>query len=109
MRKAAKIWLWCALALSVATTLLNAFSGRMLSVVIALAALAGLCILLFTERKAGYLFMCVCYLCSFINGLISGFTTDTNLAAAIIMSFIGSALIPVITYLFLRKDWQKLK
>ena len=46
MRKAAKIWLWCALALSVATTLLNAFSGRMLSVVIALAALAGLCILL---------------------------------------------------------------
>lgn len=78
MRKAAKIWLWCALALSVATTLLNAFSGRMLSVVIALAALAGLCILLFTERKAGYLFMCVCYLCSFINGLISGFTTDTK-------------------------------
>ena len=104
MRKAAKIWLWCALALSAATTLLNAFSGRMLSVVIALAALAGLCILLFTERKAGYLFMC-----SFINGLISGFTTDTNPAAAIIMSFIGSALIPVITYLFLRKDWQKLK
>ena len=109
MRKAAKVWLWCALALSAATALLNASSGRMLSVVIALAALTGLCILLFTERKAGYLFMCVCYLCSFINGVSSGFTANTNPAAAIIMSFIGSALIPVITYFFLRKDWQNLK
>ena len=49
MKKSTKIWLWTALVLCAATTALNAASGRILSVVIALGGMAGLCLLLFRE------------------------------------------------------------
>ena len=49
MKKGTKIWLWIALILCIATTALNAASGRILSVVIALGSIAGLCLLLFRE------------------------------------------------------------
>lgn len=109
MTKGTKIWLWFALVLSTATTILNGFSGRVLSVIIALAALGGLCILLFTQKKWGFLLMCVCYVLSFGNGVYQGIAGESGLATAVVMSFIGSALIPGITYGFLRKSWEKLK
>ena len=55
MTKGTKIWLWCALVLSVLTTMMNGVSGRWISVVIAVAALAGLVVLLFTQKKWGFL------------------------------------------------------
>ena len=109
MTKGTKIWLWCALALSAATTVLNASSGRWPSVAIAIAALAGLCVLLFTGRKWGFFLMCVCYVLAFAVGVYEGVTGDANAGVSILMSFIGSALIPVVTYLFLRKGWKELK
>ena len=66
MKKAAKIWLWFALVLCVCTTALNLSEGRWLSVAIAAVSIAGLCILLFTQRKAGYLIMCACAVGSFL-------------------------------------------
>ena len=76
MNKSTKIWLWVALVLCAAATIMNAFYGRMLSVVIAVAALAGLCVLLFAQRKAGYLLMCACYVLSFLVGMSLGLTLE---------------------------------
>ena len=60
MNKASKIWLWVALVLCVCTTGLNLSEGRWLSVGIAVVSIIGLCILLFGQRKAGFIIMCVC-------------------------------------------------
>lgn len=109
MTKATKIWLWFALALSVATTVMNASYGRWLSVVIAVAALAGLCVLLFTQKKWGYLLMCGCYVLAFAWGTYESVAGGTGLLGSLLMSFIGSALIPVVTWLFLRKQWKNLQ
>ena len=76
---------------------------------IAVVALAGLCVLLFAQRKAGYLLMCACYVLSFLVGVSQGLTGEANVIAAVVMSFIGAALVPVITWLFLRRDWAALK
>lgn len=88
--------------LSVATTIMNAFYGRWISVVIAAGALVGLCALLFADKKWGFPLMCACYVLAFAVGVYQGFTGEADLVSAIAMSFIGSALIPAVTYLFLR-------
>ena len=109
MTKGTKIWLWCALVLCALTTILTAASGRWLSVAIAVVSLGGLCVLLFTQKKWGFILMCVCYILSFCNGVYQGVIGESGMLAAIVMSFIGSALVPVVTYLFLRKSWNELK
>lgn len=109
MKKSTKIWLWAALILSCATTIMNASFGRWISVVIALAALTGLCVLLFGQKKWGYILMCTCYVGAFVNGVLQGFSGETSLMISIVMSFIGSALIPFVTGMFLLKDWKNLK
>ena len=60
MKKSSKIWLWIALVLCVCTTALNLSEGRWLSVAIAVVSILGLCALLFTQRKIGYIVMCIC-------------------------------------------------
>ncbi len=109
MTKGTKIWLWCALVLSVLTTMMNGVSGRWISVVIAVAALAGLVVLLFTQKKWGFLLMCVCAVLSFLNGVYQGVIGQSTMVAAVVMSLIGAALIPGVTYAFLRKSWGELK
>ena len=109
MKKGTKIWLWIALILCIATTALNAASGRILSVVIALGSIAGLCLLLFREKKMGFWLLCGCYVLSFVNGVVSGILGGTNIVATVVMSLIGSRLVPGITYLFLRGQMDQLK
>lgn len=107
MKKSSKIWLWVALVLCVCTTGLNLSEGRWLSVAIAVVSIIGLCVLLFTERKAGFIVMCVCAVCSFLVGSVQNFAQLG--AVSILMSFIGSALVPVITGLFIKSQWNELK
>ncbi len=109
MAKGTKIWLWIALVLSVATTVLNAAYGRWVSVAIAVVALAGLATLLFTQRKIGFIVMCLCYVLAFAEGVFTAFTGEGDVLVSVLMSFVGSALIPVITFFFLRSQWGKLK
>ena len=109
MKKSTKIWLWTALVLRAATTALNAASGRILSVVIALGGMAGLCLLLFREKKAGFWLLCGCYALAFLNGAVSGILGGTGAMVSIVMSLIGSLLVPGITWLFLRGQMDRLK
>lgn len=108
MKRSSKIWLWFALVLCAATTVLNATQGRIPSVIIALASLAGLAILLFAQKKADYILMCCCYVLSFLVA-VTGSLSSGNLLASIVMSLIGSLLVPVITWLFIRRDWAQLR
>ena len=109
MTKGTKIWLWTALVLSVCTTVLNGMSGRVLSVVIALGAMAGLCVLLFLGKKLGFWVLCGCYALAFVNGVVSGLAGGAGVLATVGMSLVGSLLIPGITWLFLRKSLAQMK
>lgn len=108
MKRSTKIWLWIALVLCAATTLLNATQGRIPSVIIALVSLVGLAILLFAQKKLGFILMCCCYVLSFLVAVAGNLTTG-NLVVNILMSLIGSLLVPVITWLFVRRDWVELR
>ena len=107
MKRSAKIWLWDALVLCAATTVLNLTEGRIPSVVIALVSLVGLAVLLFAQKKAGYILMCCCYVLSFLVA-VSGNLSAGNPVVILVMSLIGSLLVPVITWLFIRSDWKQL-
>lgn len=108
MKKSARIWLWIALVLCVCTTILNLTEGRWLSVAIAVVSIAGLCALLFARRKAGYIVMCLCAVGSFAVGVAQNIGT-LGAVMAIVMSLIGSALVPVITGLFIKSQWSELQ
>lgn len=107
MNKASKIWLWIALVLCVCTTGLNLSEGRWLSVAIAVVSIIGLCVLLFGQRKVGFVIMCVCAVGSFVVGASQNFAQLG--AVSILMSLIGSALVPVITGLFIKSQWSQLQ
>ena len=107
MNKASKIWLWIALVLCVCTTGLNLSEGRWLSVAIAVVSIIGLCVLLFGQRKVGFVIMCVCAVGSFVVGASQNFAELG--AVSILMSLIGSALVPVITGLFIKSQWSQLQ
>ena len=108
MKKSTKIWLWVALVICIATTIMNASMGRTVSAVIAVVGIIGLCILLFTQRKFGFILMCCCYAVSCIYSIV-GSIGGANVLVSIIMSVVGSLLIPGITALFLRGQWKELK
>lgn len=94
--------------LCVCTTGLNLSEGRWLSVGIAVVSILGLCALLFAQKKPGYIVMCVCAVGSFLVG-VSQNMAALGAATAIVMSLIGSALVPVITGLFIKSQWQELQ
>lgn len=102
-----KVWLWFALILGVSTTVMNAYYGRITSVIIAIGSISALCVMLFAKKKWGFKLLCACYALSFIVGVMGSFTGEVGIATAIAMSFIGSIITPLITFLFLRaeKSW----
>ena len=107
MKTSTNIWLWFALVLCAATTVMNACFGRWPSVIVALVSLGGLCAVLFARKKAGFSVMCVCYVISFCVAVL-GSLGQPGLLVSIVMSLVGSLLVPVITWLFLRRDWDSL-
>ena len=107
MKTSTKIWLWFALVLCAATTVMNACFGRWPSVIVAIVSLAGLCMVLFAKKKAGFALMCCCYVVSFFVAVL-GSLGQPGLLVSIIMSLVGSLLVPVITWLLLRRDWDSL-
>lgn len=109
MKKGTKIWLWFALVLSVCTTILNATEGRVLSVIIAIVALAGLCLLLLKQKKMGFDIMCACNAVSFLVGAYGSIQGGAGVVLSIVMSLIGAAIIPGITFLFIRSQWKDLQ
>ena len=109
MNKASKIWLVIALVLCVCTTAMNAMEGRLLSAGIAVVSIACMCVLLFTQKKAGFYGMCLCAVASFVVGSAQSIQMGTGVLLSVVMSLIGSALVPGITGLLIKSQWAQLK
>ncbi|MEE0800021.1 MAG: hypothetical protein U0L91_01935 [Gemmiger sp.] len=109
MKKTTTLWLWTAFVLCICTTILNAFSGRWLTVAVAIISLAGLASLLFQHKKRGFQVVCVCAVFSFLIGAVSSILNGMSAPLAIGMSLFGAALVPVITGLVLRSEWNILR
>lgn len=109
MKKGTKIWLWLAFIMSISTIGLNVYHGRWPSVMTAIVALIGLTIVLFKAMKIGFYLMAGAYLIAFIVGSYSGIiSSGLSPMIAVGGSLIGSVIVPGITYLFLRSEWQVL-
>ena len=108
MNISTRLWLWAALILIAAAVFLNAVSGRWLSAGAALLALAGLCSLLFLGKKSGFLLLCVFSACFCAAGIVSSISGGFHPVPAVTVSLAGSALIPCVTLLLLRGQWEKL-
>lgn len=109
MKKGTKIWLWIALILSICTIILNAAEQRWLSVGIAGIALFGLVLLLWKQKKTGFYLLCCCNVLSFAVGAYGSIQGGTGVFVSILMAFIGSALIPVVTFILIHSQWNELK
>ena len=88
---------------------MNASYGRLTAAAIAVITIAGLCGLRFGQKKAGFVIMCAGSVLSFLSAVISSTASGISLMAAVGMSLVGAALVPVITALFIRRDWKTLK
>lgn len=108
MKKSAKIWLIIALVLCICTTILNTLEGRILSAGIAVVSIAAMAVLLSKEKRNAFYLMCICAAGSFAIGAFQSIAGGTGVLVSIVMSLIGSAMVPGITYLFIRKDWDAL-
>lgn len=109
MNKASKIWLVVALVLCVCTTAMNTMEGRLLSAGIAVVSIVCLCVLLFAQKKAGFYGMCICAVAFFLVGSVQSIQAGTGVLLSVVMSLIGSMLVPGITGLFIKSQWAQLK
>lgn len=109
MKKGVKIWLWIALVMCVCTTVLNATQSRWPTVGIAVVAVVGLCLLLFKQKRMGFYILCCSNALSFVVGVYGGIQGGTSVLLSVLMSLIGSALVPVITFLFIHSQWKELQ
>ncbi|MCI5773839.1 MAG: hypothetical protein MR210_04680 [Erysipelotrichaceae bacterium] len=103
MEKKTKIWIICALVLSAFTTTINITESRWISVGLALIGMIGLGDLFIKKEIKGFYLTCACYGLSFLYSTINSLS-ETNALVYIIMAFIGSMIIPGITWLFISKD-----
>lgn len=108
MNKATRIWLVFAIVLCSAVAVMNAFSGRIESSIVAAVAIVLMIILLATQRKVAYYGIIACYVVSFLIS-VSHTIGQPGMVVGIVMSVIGSALAPAITGGFLSRTWSELK
>lgn len=108
MNKATRICLVFAIVLCSAVAVMNAFSGRIESSIVAAAAIVFMVVLLATQRKVAYYGIITCYVVSFLIS-VSHTIGQPGMAVGIVMSVIGSALVPTIIGGFLSRTWDELK
>ena len=109
MSKSLRIWLIFALVLCALTTLMNALLGRYLSAAIAVGSIASLCVLLFAHRRGAFYALCAFSALSFLVGVYQGIAEGTGILLSLGASLVGSALVPLVTFLFLRRQPENLK
>ena len=65
------------------------------------SVIAGIALLLFSQKKIGYFMCCGCAAIAFIINIFLG----VNL----ILAIVSAVLMPTITFLFLKNQWNELK
>lgn len=102
----AKVWLWLVLILNAISCitlfplLLIVPVAAAISIVLELALIAGVVMLLFKRKKIGFYMLCGCALLSMITNIIAG--------TGIIRAIASTVLLPTITFLVIRDQWNDL-
>lgn len=114
LNSGAKVWLWIIFVLNIVSVALTAVGlpGVMLlfdlktllvsilGVVLSVIVIVGIGILLFRQKKIGFYLICTCAVAGLIVNIIIG--------NGIIWSAISAVVSPLITYLFLKSQWEEL-
>ncbi len=107
MKTGLKVWLWIVFVLNVIGCVLSV-AGILVSPIWGTLALAtsivftvGVGIILFKQQKLGLWLMCGAQ----VVGLILSIITGGNIVTALVQA----VLAPLITYLFMRPDWDSFK
>lgn len=98
-----KVWLWIILVLNVIGIFTSVTAALLvpilwLSVVLGVLIIAGVFLLLFKQRKMGYYLICGAAALSLVYNVAMG----VNIISAII----SAVLMPLITWLFLKNNWD---
>lgn len=102
-----KVWLWIVLVINVLSFVRSiptyiSFGGILyLSMILQLALIAGIALLLFAQKKIGFFLCCACALVAFILNVILGVN--------IIVAIVSAVVMPTITFLFLKNQWNELR
>lgn len=102
----ARIWLWIVLVLNVLScvsvflviTVVPVLA--IINIVLEIVLMAGVAMLLFKQRKIGFYILCAC---SIITGIL-----NIVLGVNIIRAVLSAVLFPLITYLFIKNNWNEL-
>lgn len=110
----AKVWLWIVFVLNIIAFVFAAIGvigltallgplvlvATLLSLVVEVILIVGVAMLLFKGKKIGFYLLVACAVIGLILNLISG--------AAIVKSIISAVVMPLITYLLIKKQWDEL-
>ncbi len=100
-----KVWLWIIFILSIIGCILNIIAAiaipvNWLMVIGGLCIVVGSAIILFQIKKLGFYFICLAAVISFIGNIVIG-------SYSIIAALIGAIIVPLITYLLMKKNWTQ--
>lgn len=101
MSTAAKVWLWIVLILNALSFIGNVFTLVFLGAVVNGLLVGGAFYLLFKRQRMGFYAICVGAVLGLVVNIISG--------GGIVSAVISAILNPLITWLFLKKDFDKLQ
>ncbi len=103
----AKVWLWIVFVINVISLIgaiptTIAFGGLLwLTLILEVVIVASIALLLFKQQKLGFFLVCGCAVVAFIINVILG----TN----IIYALISAVVMPTVTFLLLKSQWNELR
>ncbi len=127
MRTGLKVWLWIVfafqiiglvssimalvnkdtLAMVIAMTGMDPTAIYIVSIITGIITIIGILIMLFMKKKLGFWIICASCLISGVYGILTA--TGATAVVTIISNIIGIVLLPGITYLLMKKDWDTFK
>ena len=97
MSRGLKIWLWVTMILYGASALTHAFTGNLLFFLAAAAYTIAIAVMLFKRKRVAYMALWEIGIFSMVLEYMAG--------NGLVMAVFSAVLYPLVTYLFLRRDW----
>lgn len=106
MSKGLKVWLWVIFVINIlsAVSMLVLVAMNPLyivSIIAEILLIAGICMLLFCQKKLGFYLLCAGAVVAFILNLVLGL--------GILRALVGLIVTPLVTYLLMKNDWDTFK
>lgn len=107
MKTGLKVWLWIIFVLKIIVATFGVFSilgsplSGILTVACAVVFAIGVGIMLFKQQKLGFYLLCGSQAVMLVGDIVVG--------ANIVIAIIGALVLPLITWLLLKGDWDSFK